>query len=112
MPRAAGIVFQDPGTGRVLLIRRSDTGDWDYPGGLALDGEPPELAAIREAWEEVGFRAGHSGKFLCRRVRDGTDYVTFHYLTDEFVPRLDKSHTAYIWMRPRDVLPAAKSRGR
>jgi 8-oxo-dGTP pyrophosphatase MutT (NUDIX family) len=101
--RAAGIIIQCPETGRILLIRRTD-GTWDYPGGVALDGETPELCAIREVKEETGFTCGHSGRFLCRRVQDGVDYSTFHHLTDEFIPRLSREHTDYIWARPQDVL--------
>jgi 8-oxo-dGTP pyrophosphatase MutT (NUDIX family) len=49
---AAGVVF-DPG-GRVLLGRRSDTGNWALPGGIIDPGEEPADAAIREIFEETG----------------------------------------------------------
>lgn len=103
--RAAGIIFNDPATGRVLLLRRVPDGTWDYPGGRLKPGETVEEAAIREAWEECGFRCGHSGHFHCRRVRGGTDYTTFRYDTEEFIPRLSREHDAYLWARPADVLP-------
>jgi 8-oxo-dGTP pyrophosphatase MutT (NUDIX family) len=105
MLRAAGIVFtSDKGT--VLLIRRVPEGTWDYPGGKLKPSETPEEAAVREAWEEVGFRAGHSGKFLCRRVKDGVDYTSFVYQCEEFIPKLSKEHDAFTRARPSDVLPA------
>ncbi len=49
---AAGVVF-DPG-GRVLLGRRSDTGNWALPGGIIDPGEEPADAAVREIFEETG----------------------------------------------------------
>ncbi|MFC4426720.1 NUDIX hydrolase N-terminal domain-containing protein [Deinococcus navajonensis] len=39
---------------RILLIRRSDTGLWALPGGLAEVGETPAEGAVRELYEETG----------------------------------------------------------
>ncbi|CAM3098316.1 NUDIX hydrolase [Stackebrandtia soli] len=47
-------VFDD--AGRVLLIQRSDCGEWCMPGGAADVGETPSEAAIRECVEETGLR--------------------------------------------------------
>jgi 8-oxo-dGTP pyrophosphatase MutT (NUDIX family) len=79
-------------------------GDCDFPGGKLKNGESPQEAAIRESFEEVGYRAGHAGRFLCRRVKNNTDYVTFEYPCEEFIPKLSKEHDAYLWVNPRDVL--------
>jgi ADP-ribose pyrophosphatase YjhB (NUDIX family) len=49
---ADAAVFDDEG--RVLVIKRTDTGQWAVPGGAAEVGEPVGLAAIREAFEETG----------------------------------------------------------
>ena len=49
---AAGVVFDDDG--RVLLGRRSDTGNWALPGGIIDPAEQPADAAIREIFEETG----------------------------------------------------------
>ncbi len=51
---AAAIVHRD---GRVLLMRRSDTGDWSYHGGSIELGETLEEAASRELLEESGLTA-------------------------------------------------------
>jgi 8-oxo-dGTP pyrophosphatase MutT (NUDIX family) len=49
---AAGAVFDSDG--RVLLGRRSDTGNWALPGGIIDPGEEPADAAVREIFEETG----------------------------------------------------------
>ncbi|NSW51962.1 MAG: NUDIX domain-containing protein [Anaerolineae bacterium] len=40
----------------VLLQKREDFRIWDLPGGLAEEGEDLETTAIREAFEETGFK--------------------------------------------------------
>ena len=40
--------------GRMLLVRRCDTGDWELPGGHVDPGESASDAAIRETAEESG----------------------------------------------------------
>jgi 8-oxo-dGTP pyrophosphatase MutT (NUDIX family) len=49
---AAGVVLD--ADGRVLLGRRSDTGNWGLPGGIIDPGEEPADAAVREIFEETG----------------------------------------------------------
>ncbi|MGB9434975.1 MAG: NUDIX hydrolase [Candidatus Acidiferrum sp.] len=41
--------------GCILLVRELQDGCWTLPGGWADVGEPPSLAAIREAREESGY---------------------------------------------------------
>jgi ADP-ribose pyrophosphatase YjhB (NUDIX family) len=53
VPTGADAAVFDDG-GRVLVIKRTDTGQWAVPGGAAEVGEPVGLAAIREAFEETG----------------------------------------------------------
>src|SRR5262245_34846113 len=51
---AASIPFED---GQVLLTRRAINpahGKWTFPGGYVDWGEPVELAAVRETYEETG----------------------------------------------------------
>jgi 8-oxo-dGTP pyrophosphatase MutT (NUDIX family) len=40
--------------GKVLLGRRTDSGDWGLAGGSIDEGETPKQAAIRELYEEFG----------------------------------------------------------
>ncbi len=43
---------------RLLMIRRSDTGDWGVPGGITECGETIEETARRELREETNLEAG------------------------------------------------------
>jgi len=100
MLEAAGIAFTSP-DGKVLLCHRTDGLGWAFPGGGKKDEETIGACAVREVWEETGYRAGHSGKFLCRRVKDDCDFTTFHYeVDDEFIPKLNHEHDSYVWAAP------------
>jgi hypothetical protein len=52
IPAVSAAVFDD--ANRILLIRRSDNGHWEMPGGALDPGESPAEAAQREAAEEAG----------------------------------------------------------
>jgi 8-oxo-dGTP pyrophosphatase MutT (NUDIX family) len=108
--RAAFMLFQAP-PGRSLFLRRAagedHAGEWALPGGKIREGETAEQAVIREVYEETRYNAGHAGRWHCRRVQDGVDAVTFTYsCDDEFVPRLNKEHDAWLWASPDDMLRA------
>src|SRR5918911_4657285 len=42
--------------GRILLVKEPDDGGWSLPGGWADVGESPAEAAVREVFEESGYR--------------------------------------------------------
>jgi ADP-ribose pyrophosphatase YjhB (NUDIX family) len=48
-------------TGRILLVRCYDTGDWELPGGYVDPGESASDAAIRETAEDSGITAEITG---------------------------------------------------
>jgi 8-oxo-dGTP pyrophosphatase MutT (NUDIX family) len=52
VPGAAGIVRDD--RGRVLVLKRSDDGQWDLPAGASDPGETPAETVQREVREESG----------------------------------------------------------
>jgi 8-oxo-dGTP diphosphatase len=59
-----GIIFRHPVTGatiipilasgKIVLVRRRDTGEWGLPGGVVDWGEEIAATAKRELWEETG----------------------------------------------------------
>ncbi|MEW1720454.1 NUDIX domain-containing protein [Streptomyces sp. NPDC093109] len=51
LPGVSAIVFDDEG--RVLLGRRTDTGNWSVIGGIPEPGEQPAVTAVREVYEET-----------------------------------------------------------
>jgi len=55
MAGACVLLFDDDG--RLLLQRRSDSGDWGTIGGALEPGESLEETAARELYEEAGVRA-------------------------------------------------------
>jgi 8-oxo-dGTP diphosphatase len=76
MNGAHGIIFNSDRS-EVLLIKRRDVPIWVLPGGKIEENESPEQAAIREVFEETGFRTG-----IIRKVatydfsfKDGTDHL-------------------------------------
>ena len=52
MPGVSGVILDD--TGRLLLGRRTDTGQWAVVSGILEPGEQPAVALVREAMEETG----------------------------------------------------------
>lgn len=66
---AGGIVVDGEGPDRrVALVHRPRYDDWSFPKGKLLDGEPEEVAALREVQEETGLRC---------RLRDHVGAVTY-----------------------------------
>jgi mutator protein MutT len=55
-PISAGDAAIIDDTGRILLIRRSDTRKWAMPGGALEVGETPAEGVVREVLEETGVR--------------------------------------------------------
>jgi 8-oxo-dGTP pyrophosphatase MutT (NUDIX family) len=100
MTVASGILFKSP-EGRVLLCRRTDGLGWCIPGGIQKPGETIESCAVRECLEETGYLTGHAGRLLTRRVSGDVDYTTFIYDSDdEFIPKLNHEHDAFVWINP------------
>ncbi len=52
----AGVVCLNV-AGEVLMVRRTDDGQWDLPGGRVEPGEEVQAAALRELKEETGLSA-------------------------------------------------------
>lgn len=66
--------------GRILLIRRSDTGEWALPGGTLEWGETLRDCAVRELYEEGGVEGPTLGP-LCAAYSDVDRDPRFHAVT-------------------------------
>ncbi|MCK9875585.1 NUDIX hydrolase [Frankia sp. Ag45/Mut15] len=101
--RAARVLLVDP-TDAVLLIRSHDPSLdaapswWHVPGGGLDPGETPEQAAVREIFEEVGYRLADTGQPVATRRTSftylGRDYrqaETFYAVRVPHRPEPDAS---------------------
>ncbi len=70
----AGCIIAD-GQGRILVMHRPGADVWELPGGALEDDEPAEVAAARQAFEELGIdvEVGESLGSITF-AQDGTDY--------------------------------------
>ena len=66
--------------GRLLLIRRGDSGKWALPGGTLEWGETLRTAIEREVFEETGARVAHLGELIGVYSAPGRD-PRFHAVT-------------------------------
>ena len=107
------IVAVVDGDGNILMIRRvknhndSNAGKWEFPAGHIDGGELPEIAAVREVFEETGLqvylmpwsidlptKAGKAAQFL--------GFVTNGEIKP--VPDLaDDEHDRHVWVRSQDL---------
>ncbi|MFB9274782.1 NUDIX hydrolase [Cohnella cellulosilytica] len=98
MAGACVLVFDDGG--RLLLQRRSDSGDWGTIGGALEPGESLEEAAARELWEEAGLTARRfrlidlfSGREMYYRYPHGDEVynvmAVYEAIETEGIPRVN-----------------------
>jgi 8-oxo-dGTP pyrophosphatase MutT (NUDIX family) len=106
---AAGVIAKALTTNRILMVKRTDTGEWAFPGGHLEGDETAAQAAYREFWEETQYRLGSVGMQLMQRTKDdGHGLVTFTTflapVESEFVPVLDDEHSSFAWVDCEETL--------
>ena len=113
VPSANVIVADDHG--RLLMIRRTDSGNYAFPGGAMELGEFIADAAVREAKEETGYdvevtdvvglytNPGH----LVEYTSDGEVRQEFTIVFGGRVvggePRINEEASEVVWIDPADV---------
>ena len=113
MVGAAILVLDEQG--RLLLMKRSDSGCWGPPGGATEPGEIVEEAAKRETLEETGLEVREmslfgvfSGPELYYKYPNGDEVynVTVVYIAKDWrgEVRLNHEHTGWKWF-PVDEIP-------
>ncbi len=75
--------------GRLLLIRRGDTGTWALPGGTLEWGEELRPALVRELEEEAGVVGARLGRVVGVFSRPDRD-VRFHAVTVVVTAQIDE----------------------
>ncbi|HET6915599.1 MAG TPA: NUDIX domain-containing protein [Acidimicrobiales bacterium] len=113
VPSVNSIVLNDEGA--ILLIRRTDNGNWSLPGGAMDLGESLGQAAVRETLEETGIHTeltGISGiytdpKHVLKYTSNGevrqefSVVFTAKYVSGEPTPSSESSHVE--WVARRDI---------
>jgi 8-oxo-dGTP diphosphatase len=110
--------------GRLLLVRRCDSGGWELPGGRVDVGESAVEAAVREVAEEAGLRVRITGLVgLFTDPAHVVEAATGGEIRQQFVvcfhgwgvwgrPRPDGHETAAAaWFDPADVEALTLERG-
>ena len=102
---AAGIMLIDPND-KILFLKRSKDGYWDYSGGLQEEEEDPFDTAANELNEETGFDIdGHEidESFTCAvgRYLIFTTFVA--RIPGKFKPTLSDEHEQFVWLTPEDA---------
>lgn len=89
------VIVEMPGGGIVLIERRNEPHGWALPGGFVDEGEPVELAAVREVREETGLEVE-------------LDELLYVYSDPRRDPRIHTVSTVFIAHPTRaDAQPAA-----
>lgn len=103
--QGAGALFYCEPTGRFLLVQRSDTcdqpGTWCGLGGGIEEGESPDEAVRREAWEEAQFPEDAVCDLRYVGCQEQPDFRFHNYLgvvPEEFEPILNHEHTDHQWV--------------
>jgi len=104
--RAAGVLFVAP-DGNILLVHRTDSLGWAFPGGRIEDGESAEEAARREVFEETGYKYEGPLSLWTRCVSNSVDFTTFLARTPQFQPVLNEEHDRCQWVDRQFALNTA-----
>ena len=105
----------------VLLVHRPHYRDWTFPKGKVDAGESDEDAAVREVWEETGYRCRLGDELPSTSYSDGygrpkvVRYWLMEVLDGQFTPNDEVDQIAWLsiedarrrltYDRDRDLLP-------
>ncbi|MGA5220194.1 NUDIX hydrolase [Streptomyces cinereoruber] len=99
----AGAVVREDG-GRLPVIRRTDNGTWELPGGVLELTEAPEEGVACEVWEETGIRGEVEGLTgVCKNTTRGIVTLAFHCKPSGGEKRTSTESPGVEWLAPEEV---------
>jgi 8-oxo-dGTP pyrophosphatase MutT (NUDIX family) len=109
--QSASVVILNPNNQRILLHKREDFRIWSLPGGRVEPDETWEEAAIRETYEETGYRIGIArlvGEYWRPQMPGGGDltYVAIGRLLEDTPEAYGWETVATGWF-PASALPSS-----
>ncbi len=113
--RSAGCLVVARRSGRILLLLRSLSspcpGRWGPSGGKCEYGEPAEVAARRELFEETGLNYKDDLIHIHHSAHRGHEFETYLAIVDEeFMPELTSEAEGFSWV-VLDDLPSPLHEG-
>jgi ADP-ribose pyrophosphatase YjhB (NUDIX family) len=98
---AGAVVRED---GRVLAIRRADSGTWEPPGGVLELTETVEDGVRREIYEETGVKVKVERLTgVYKNMARGIVALVFRCSPESGVERLSDETTAVDWLAPDEI---------
>ncbi len=93
---------------RILVLRRSDNGKWNFPGGKLEPPENLEQAAAREVLEETGIeiRPTKIAMVFSNGTDDGGTFIFVLFESNSVVCPvvvINSEHTEYRWVTAREL---------
>jgi 8-oxo-dGTP diphosphatase len=122
---AAGAVIELRRTGRILVLKRADSrdwqaGEWELMYGRIDQFETPEQGLRREVMEETSIKsleivelltAWHIYRGQKRKAEDELIGVTYRGRVKSEQVKLSREHSEYRWVTPREALKLIKIEG-
>ena len=99
----AGVLLYSP-SGEDLLLLKRPNGNWDLPKGCMEDGEEPEMAAIRETFEETGIQADILNGDPHKDTLNGCPIWIDRAISKTKIVKLSHEHVEFQWIKPDNVV--------
>ena len=101
----AGCIVRDT-RGRYLLIEHQHTPFWEFPKGHLEPGESPADAAVREVYEETGYRVGNlrpAGTLRYTSAEENAVEVALFRADVEGYDDTYQTDETWAWKAPREA---------